>query len=188
MSEVPAAPPPQKSEQKRRPLEGAGSAIANGLALATGALVRVTGKAFGAVQDRGRTSMAQFRARPEHSRWRAYALGSYSLIIAATLGGQLWTENGLRAYVRVQPVELPALTQIFVRNDSKHAWKSVKLTLNGIYSYEQSEVQPGLFILLPVNKFAVHDQLGRATYAPKNIAPKLLSIDTEDQHYETELK
>ena len=45
-----------------------------------------------------------------------------------------------------------------------------------------------LFILLPVNKFAVYDQLGKATYAPKNIQPKNLSIDTMDQHFETELR
>lgn len=132
--------------------------------------------------------MAGFRARPEHSRWRAYALGSYGLLFAATLGGQLWTDNGLRAYVRVQPVALPALTQIFVRNDSKRSWHGVKLTLNGIYSYSQSEVRPGGFILLPVNKFSVSDQIGRPSWAPKNIALKMLSVDTDEDHYETELK
>ena len=186
MSEVPAAPPPDP--QKRRPFEGVGAAIGSGLAAATGALVSVSGKLFGQVRDRGRSSVAGFRARPEHSRWRAYALGSYGAIVAATLAGQLYTDNALHAYVRVQPVELPALTQIFVRNDSRQPWKSVKLTLNGIYTYEKDGVQPGQFILLPVNRFAVFDQLGRATYAPKNIAPRLLTIDTADTHYETELK
>ena len=186
VSEISAAPPP--GPQKRRPFEGLGAALGSGLAAATGALVEVSGKLFGQVRDRGRSSVAGFRARPEHSRWRAYALGSYAAIVAATLAGQLYTDNVLRAYVRVQPVELPALTQIFVRNDSRHAWKNVKLTLNGIYSYEKDEVPPGLFILLPVNRFAVYDQQGRPTYAPKTTAPRLLAIDTSDTHYETELK
>lgn len=184
VSEVPSPPEPQK----RRPFEGWGAAIGSGLAAATGALVEVSGKLFGEVRDRGRTSVADFRARPEHSRWRAFALGSYGAIAAATLAGQLYTDNSLRAYIRVQPVDLPALTQIFVRNDSRHPWKHVKLTLNGIYTFEQNEVQPGLFILLPVNRFAVFDPLGRPSYAPRNIAPKLLSIDTSDAHFETELK
>jgi len=179
VSEV-AAPPPQK--------QGWGTALGNGLAAATGALVRLTGKLFGEVQKRAGTSVADFRARPEHSRWRAYALGSYGAIVGATFLGQLYTDNALRAYVRVQPVELPALTQIFVRNDSKKPWKSVKLTLNGIYSFEQSEVAQGAFILLPVNRFAVFDPLGRPTYAPRTIVPRQLSIVTSDQHFETELK
>jgi hypothetical protein len=181
---VSSAPPPP---QKRRPFEGWGTAVGDGLAAATGGLVQLTGRLFGEAQKRAAASAADFRARPEHSRWRAYALGSYGAILAATLVGQFYSSNGLGAYVRVQPVELPALTQIFVRNDSKAPWLNVKLTLNGIYTYEQAKVQPGLFILLPVNRFAVFDQLGKPTYAPKNIQPKMLTIDTQDQHFETEL-
>ncbi len=165
-----------------------GTAIGNGLAAATGALVGLTGKLFGEVQKRAATSAAEFRARPEHSRWRAYALGSYGAILAATLVSQLYTKNGMGAYVRVQPVELPALTQIFVRNDSKQRWQNVKLTLNGIYAWEQPLLEPGLFILLPVNRFAVYDPSGKPSYAPKNIQPKTLSIDIEENHFETELK
>jgi hypothetical protein len=178
-----SAPPPQK----RRPFEGVGTAIGDGLAAATGALVGVTGKLFGAVQKQAASSAADFRARPEHSRWRAYALGCYGAILAATLAGQFYSTNGMGAYVRMQPVELPALTQIFVRNDSREPWLNVKVTLNGIYSYDQAKLQPGGFILLPVNRFAVYDQLGRPTYAPKNIQPKMLNIDTQTQHFETEL-
>ena len=186
VKELPAAPPPLP--QKQSPAGGWGAAVGSGLAAATGALVELSGKLFGQVRDRSRSSVAGFRARPEHSRWRAYALGSYGALVAATLGGQLYTDNTLRAYVRVQPVELPALTQIFVRNDSRHPWKSVKLTLNGIYTFEKDEVPPGLFILLPVNRFAVYDQQGRPTYAAKTISPKVLTIDTADTHYETELR
>jgi len=179
---------PTPFEQKPARKAGLGAALGNGLAAATGALVGITSKVFGEVRERAGTSVAGFRARPEHSRWRAYALGSYGIVLAATLVGQLWTDNALNAYVRVQPVELPALTQIFVRNDSKKSWSNVKLTLNGIYTYEQPQLLPGMFILLQVNRFAVFDQLGKPTFAPKNIQPKNLSIDTFDQHFETELK
>jgi hypothetical protein len=182
VSETPSPQPPVPQRQKSAP--GVGSALGNALAAATGGLVHLTSRLFGEVRERA----GEFRARPEHSRWRAYALGSYGMLLAATLAGQFYDDNSLRVYVRVQPVELPAMTQIFVRNDSKHAWSHVKLTLNGIYTYEQSEVQPGLFILLPVNRFALFDGNGRPTYAPKNIAPRQLAIDVGEQHYETELK
>lgn len=176
-------PVAEVSSPPRQQKEGVGAAIGKGLAAATGGLVSATSKVFGQVRQRA----GDFRARPEHSRWRAYALGLYALIVAATLAGQLYTDNAIRAYVRVQPVELPAMTQIFVRNDSKIVWHNVRLTLNGIYAYDQSELKPGQHILLPVNKFAVYDQVGRPTFAPKNIAPKVLSIDEGEQHYETEL-
>lgn len=170
--------------QKRRPFQG----IARALAAITSSLVRLTGKFFGGVRERSGTALADFRARPEHSRWRAYALGGYGIILAGTLGAQLYTSNSLGAYVRVQPVELPALTQIFVRNDSVKTWKNVKVTLNGIYYYERIEVPAGGHILLPVNKFAIYDSQNKPTFAPKNIAPKQLSIDTAEGHFETELQ
>lgn len=177
------SPPSLAPAQKRGLLQG----VASALAAVTSALVRLTGKIFGEVRDRGGAAVADFRARPEHSRWRAYALGCYGLILAGTLGAQLYTSNTIGAYVRVQPVELPALTQIFVRNDSGKTWRKVKVTLNGIYYVERAEVPPGGNIMMPVNKFAIYDALGKPTYAPKNIAPKLLSIDTAEAHYQTEL-
>ena len=164
-----------------------GGAIGGALAAFTRTLVGITGKLFGQAREGSAKALADFRARPEHSRWRAYALGSYGLIMAATFAAQFYTKNSLDAYVRVQPVELPALTQIFVRNDSKKPWEHVKLTLNGIYAYEQPELQPGLFILLPVNRFAVYGPDGKPQFAPKNIAPKELAIDTADAHFETDL-
>ena len=178
---------PSNTPVKQKAAPGVGAAIGGALAAVTRGIVSITGKLFGEVRERGGTALADFRARPEHSRWRAYTLGSYGLIVAATFAAQFYTKNSLDAYVRVQPVELPALTQIFVRNDSKKPWARVKLTLNGIYAYEQQELQPGLFILLPVNKFAVYDATGKPTYAPKNIVPKDLTIDTADAHFETDL-
>src|SRR5207237_884913 len=82
------------------------------------ARVRITSRLFGEARTRSGAAVADVRARPEHARWRAYALGSYGAIIAATLAAQLYSSNALDAYVKVQPVDLPALTQIFVRNDS----------------------------------------------------------------------
>jgi hypothetical protein len=178
---------PSNPSVKPKPSRGAGAAIGGALAAFTGALVSITGKIFGQVRERGGVALADFRARPEHSRWRVYTLGCYGLIVAGTLVAQTYTKNSLDAYVRVQPVELPALTQIFVRNDSKKTWSHVKITLNGIYGFEQPELQPGLFIMLPVNKFAVYDSANKPTFAPKNIVPKDLTIDTADAHFETDL-
>jgi hypothetical protein len=115
-------------------------------------------------------------------------MGSYGLIVAATLLGQLYTANPLGASVRVQRVEMPALTQIFVRNDSSKAWRGVKVTLNGIYVYETLQVDPGEHILLPADRFALFEKDGRRTFAPKAMDPKTLLIETREGRFETELK
>ena len=172
---------------KRPPFKGMGGTLETGLASATNGLVRVTGKLMGEARERGGAAYADFQARPQHSRWRAYALGCYGLIFAATLVAQMYKENKLDAYIRVQRVDLPALTQIFVRNDSGDEWRSVKLTLNGIYGYEANELKPGAHILLPVNRFAVYDSTGKPTYAPKNVNPQQLAIDCDRGHYESDL-
>lgn len=164
-----------------------GSAVGSALSRAAGALVSATTRIFGEVTTRGESALADFRARPEHSRWRAYTLGSYGAIVAATLAGQLYTSNALDAYVRVQRVEVPAMTQIFVRNDSRKPWRDVTLTLNGIYDFHAEVVEPGGHVMLPVNKFAVRDQSGKPTWAPRNLSPKALTIATDTGRYEAEL-
>lgn len=186
MAEVTGSPTTAALAPSQRPSFGA--LLGNGLAAATRALVRATSKIFGEVATRGGSALADFRARPEHSRWRAYALFFYGAIVAATLAAQLYTDNVLSAYVRVQRVELPQMTQIFVRNDSSKAWRDVRITLNGIYQYRTDEVTPGGHVMLPVNKFAIRDQLGKSTYAPRNIAPKTLAVDTLAGRYEAELR
>jgi hypothetical protein len=168
--------------------KGGSGAVASALARAAGALVSVTTRFFGEVTSRGETALADFRARPEHSRWRAYTLGAYGALVAVTLAGQLYTSNALGAYVRVQRVDLPAMTQIFVRNDSRKPWRDVTLTLNGIYDFHADEVAPGGRVILPVNKFAVRDHLGKPTWAPRNISPTGLTIATDVGRYETELR
>ncbi|HET9754779.1 MAG TPA: hypothetical protein VFP52_17535 [Myxococcales bacterium] len=169
------------------PRKRGGGAVGGALAATAGGLVSVTTRIFGEVASRGETALADFRARPEHSRWRAYTLGIYGAIVAVTLAGQLYTSNALDAYVRVQRVELPAMTQIFVRNDSRKPWRDVTITLNGIYDFHADEVEPGGHVMLPVNRFAVRDHLGKPTYAPRNIAPKTLVVATDSARYETEL-
>jgi hypothetical protein len=174
VSEV--TPPPATP---RRPFEGWGAAAARGLGKASATLVRVTGKLFGELHQRGTIAYGDFRARPEHSRYRAYAFGSYGLLLAATLASQLYTADPLHAYVRVQVVAMPALTQIFVRNDSSHDWKQVRLTLNGIYGFEVNTLTPGAHVLLPVNRFALFDASGKATFAPRTIPPQQLRIECD---------
>jgi hypothetical protein len=186
VSQATAQKMPARAAASAPPKRGSG-AVGSALARAAGALISLTTRIFGGVTSRGGTALADFRARPEHSRWRAYTLGSYCAIVAATLAGQLYTSNALDAYVRVQRVELPAMTQIFVRNDSRKPWRDVTLTLNGIYDFHAEEVAPGGRVILPVNKFAVHDHLGRPTFAPRNISPKALSIATDAGRYEAEL-
>jgi len=56
---------------------------------------------------------------------------------------------------------IPAVTNIFVRNDSRKTWEHVKLTLNGVYTYERLELAPGQHVQLPIDRFAVYDSNGR---------------------------
>jgi hypothetical protein len=179
--------PPRQASAKRRPFEGWGTAAAAVLSAVASALIQITGKFYGEARERGGAALSDFQARPEHSRWRAYAIGGYGLLVLATLGAQFYSENSLGAVVRVERVEMPAMTQVFVRNDSTDTWKDVKLTLNGIYTYETLQVQPGAFILLPVERFALFAPDGELKFADKNTAPRTLRIETRNARYETEL-
>jgi len=190
-SDEPEPSPPQEPAReparKPRPFEGWGSATARALSLAAAGLVALTSRLMGQLAERSGSAYGDFQARPEHARWRAYALGSYGLIAAFTLMGQLYTTNPLEAYVRVQRVEVPAVTNLFVRNDSHRSWKHLRLTLNGIYGYETNELKPGAHVLLPINRFAIFDAKGKSTYAPKEVEPRELAIDCDEGHHLTEL-
>ena len=50
-----------------------GATVGSGLAAAARALIRITSRIFGNVASRGGTALKDFRARADHSRWRAYA-------------------------------------------------------------------------------------------------------------------
>jgi hypothetical protein len=200
VSEVTRPPPPRRvastptpaetsSLQKRRAFEGWGAAVGGFLAALAGALIKVTGKLFGQVRTRAGASMADFRARPEHSRWRAYALGGYGLLVAGTLAGQFWTENPLGVYVKVQQVEMPKSTYIFVRNESRQPWRGARLTLNGVYLYERPEILPGDNLRLEPQAFTVMDSIsGKLNKFPRNARLESLALDCDRGHFETVLK
>jgi hypothetical protein len=188
VNEVTGPPGPPVLVPQRRQAKGFGAAVGRGLAAGTGGLVGLTSKIFGQMQKRGGAAVADFQARPEHSRWRAYALGSYGVIVAATLVAQLYSSNPLDAYVRLQLVDLPNTTMIFVRNDSRREWKHVRLTLNGIYTFETLELKAGGNILVPITRFTVLDSAsGKTSSASKAIVPKQLAIDCDRGHLDVEL-
>jgi hypothetical protein len=172
---------PAPAAQKKGP-----GALARVLAFSAGALVRV----FGGIKTRGEAAVGDFRARPEHSRWRAYALGCYGLVLAGTLAAQLYTSNPLGVYVKVQHVDIPLSTLIFVRNDSRHPWRNARIRLNGIYTHHREQIAPGENLPLDVEKaFAVKDIAGKILRrAPKNLPLQSLALDCDRGHYETELK
>src|SRR2546426_6175641 len=63
-----------------------------------------------------------------------------------------------------------AMTQIFVRNDSGKPWRSVRLTLNGIYEYRTEEVGPGGHVMLTVRSEEHTSEL----QSPCNLVCRLL--------------
>lgn len=179
-------PPPAR---QRRPFEGWGSAIGRALAVTFGAIASIGGQLFRRARTGSSKAYAEFQTRPEHLRWRVYAFGGYGMILAATLGAQLYDGNALKAYVKLQRVEdVGGVTMIFVRNDSKATWKKPKIVLNGIYSYEKHELEPGAHMLLGVNRFAIFDAKGRPTYAPKSVPLETIAVETTEGRFVTELK
>ena len=77
---------------------------------------------------------------------------------------------------------------VFVRNDGRREWKQVKLTLNGIYTFDASELRPSANILVPITRFTVTDaSSGKTTSAPKTIVPRQLAIDCDRGHIDVEL-
>jgi hypothetical protein len=163
--------------------------MARGLSVAAGALVRSTSRLFGEIKTRSESAYGDFQARPEHARWRAYALGSYGLIVLATLLAQLYSANPMGVYVKAQHVDIPASTIIFVRNDSSHPWHNAKVTLNGVYNFDRPEVAPGASLRLNVDQFTFLDAVtGKPAHAPKTLEPQSLALDCDRGHFETELK
>lgn len=130
------------------------------------------------------------RTRTPHGRWRGYALGCYGLIVAATLAGQLYSSNPLSVYVKLQRVDLPRSTLVFVRNDSSRPWKHVRIRLNGIYTHRRDEIGPGDNVPLDVDKmFAITDGMGKVLRRPaKDMSIESFTLDCDSGHYETELR
>lgn len=171
-----------------RPFKGWGTALARGLALVASFIVRASRLGFTEAKERSGKALHQFAQRPEQTRQRVYAFGSYSVIVAVTLAAQLFEPNALHAYVKIEPVALPEATVVFVRNDSKHTWKDVKVTLNDRYGYQRLDLPPEHYISLQIDRFAAYDENGKATYATKEMAPKKVAIDCDRGHYELDLE
>jgi hypothetical protein len=168
---------------------GTGRAIlatAWGMGRVAAAVARGFGRVFSRVGRKTGKAAKEFVRRPEHSRWRAYAFGWYALMVAGTFAAQLYTDNALGAYVKVQPVVLPNATMIFVRNDSPRPWNHPRVTLNGTYTFEGGDLPPGGYLSVPVDKFALSNN-GRAAYAPRDVRPRKVRIECDRGTYETEL-
>ncbi len=151
-------------------------------------LVAVSRLGFSEAKTRGNQALGQFAARPEHTRLRVYAFGGYGILVAVTLLAQLWEPNSLQAYVKVEPVALPEATVIFVRNDSSKVWKEVRVLLNRRYEYQRGDLEPTRYISLPVDRFAVYDANGKATFAPKETVPRVITVECDRGRFELDLE
>jgi len=178
---------PYASSSGGKPVKGWGL-LARWLAMAGSGLVSLSRLGFSHAKERSGQALTQFAQRPEHTRQRVYAFGSYGAIIALTLAAQLWEPNSLQAYVKVEPVALPEATVIFVRNDSAKQWKDVRVTLNGRYKYERVDLPPTRYISLPVDRFASYDQNGKASFAAKETVPRLITVDCDRGHFELDVE
>jgi hypothetical protein len=182
-------PAPGEKPRARRPFEGWGSAAARGLRAAGRAVAHVSVLLFGHVKLHSGKAYADFQRRARHARYRAYALGSYALIAAATLGAQLYEPNSIGAYVRVEKVDFPAATAVFVRNDSDKPWRAVRVLLNGKYSYEPLRIEPHEYKVVRVDRFlAVEHHGSKTARAPRETEVRHLLIECDRGRYETELR
>lgn len=190
---APAARAPQGPQTGERPLPAPGGAPAGGSAL--GRALFVASNALGALSNRlsiarrrGAAAVEDFQRRPEHVRYRAYALGAYGLLVAATLAAQLYRENPLGAYVRVKRVDIPETTEVFVRNDSGRPWTRVRLQLNGLYGYEREALRPGGYVQLKAEAFSAVGADGKPSRAPRGMRIDKVTVETDQGHTDVELE
>lgn len=189
-----AAPPASQGPQTgERPLAAPGPAKAAGSAL--GRVIFVAGNALGALSNRlsvarrrGAAAVEEFQRRPEHVRYRAYALGAYALILAGTLVAQLYRQNALGAYVRVKRVDIPETTEVFVRNDSDRPWTRLHLQLNGLYGYRREALPPGGYVQLKAEAFSAVGPDGKPSRAPRGMRIDRVTVDTDQGHTDVELE
>ncbi len=194
--DAPARTPPSDREDvpaaeaapEQEPSRGSGSVVGKVVFVAGNAVAALSARLYSKARKRSAAAYEDFQGRPEHVRYRAYAMGAYGLIVVATLAAQLYTTNVLHAYVRVQHVSIPETTEIFVRNDSGKPWSHVKVQLNGIYTFERDHVGPGQYIQLKADAFSVSDTDGRMKKAPRNVKIDNLTLDADQGHTDVELE
>ena len=181
----PAAEAAPEEEPAREP----GSSFLGKVVFVAGnAVAALSARLYSKARQRTTAAYEDFHGRPEHVRYRAYAMGAYGLIVVATLAAQLYTTNVLGAYVRVQHVSIPETTEIFVRNDSRKPWSHVRVHLNGIYTFEREHLGPGQYIQLKADAFSVADPDGRTKKAPRNVKIENLTLDADQGHTDVELE
>jgi hypothetical protein len=183
-SQAPAPPP----EAKDASANDGRALLAPRLSVATRKVVAWTSRIFGELREQGGHAVREFQARPEHARWRAYAVGSYGLIVVATLLFQFYDPNPLGASVRPQTVEIPRATVILVTNNSRKPWKDVTLKLNGVFVYKSDLLAPGRSLRPEVDKFWVVDEAGLPSFAPATLEPRTLHIDCDRGSFDAEFK
>jgi hypothetical protein len=143
---------------------------------------------YGHVRARSEAAYADFQKRRKHVRYRAYAFGGYGLIVAATLLFQLYTKNGIDAYVRVERIEFPrAASAVFIRNDSDKPWNGLRVILNGIWLYERTTLAPRDNVVVRVDRFAVTEG-EKMTFPPPDTQARHLRIECDRGTFESELK
>ena len=182
VAQQPAAP-------KRRPFEGWGDATARGLAIAGRAIGRTSVLVFGRVRKHGGAALADFQQRRKHSRYRAYALGTFTLLTAGTLLAQLYERNAISAYIRVERVEFPVPSAaVFIRNDSPNRWTHVKITLNHRFVFEPGQINPGHNSQLAVSRFAVPGTSNPIKFAPADTVARHILIECDAGRLESDLQ
>jgi hypothetical protein len=181
----PAAEAAPEEEPARKPR---GSFLGKVVFVAGNGVAALSARLYSKARRRTAAAYEDFQGRPEHVRYRAYAMVAYGLILIATFAAQLYTTNVLGAYVRVQHVSIPETTEIFVRNDSGKPWSHVKVHLNGIYTFEREHLGPGQYIQLKADAFTVADADGRMKKAPRNVKIDNLTLDADQGHTDVELE
>jgi hypothetical protein len=180
--------PAAEAAPEQEPSKRSGNFLGKVVFVAGNGVAALSARLYSKARQGTAAAYEDFQGRPEHVRYRAYALGAYGLIVVATLVGQLYTTNVLGAYVRVQHVSIPETTEIFVRNDSRKPWSHVKVQLNGIYTFERDHVGPGQYIQLKADAFSVSDSDGRMKKAPRNVKIDNLTLDADEGHTDVELE
>ena len=185
----PPRPPPVMAPKQRRPFEGWGNATARGLGIAGRAIGRASVLIFGRVRKSSEAALADFQQRRKHSRWRAYALGSFGAIAAVTLLAQLYQQNSIAGYIRVEHIDFPVRSAaVFIRNDSATRWTNLKITLNRRFIYERSHLNPGDNAQLAVSRFAVPGTSNPIKFAPPDTIARHILIECDAGRLESDLR
>ena len=205
------ADPPRSTSPKRPPFEGLGpaaakigavllrvlaalvsvlGALARGLGILARGVGRLSTLVYGRLRARSETAVVTFQKRRKHSRYRVYAVSVYCLLAGATLAFQLYSQNSIDAYVRVERVDFPRnASTVFIRNESKMPWNDLRVVLNGIWIYERPRLDPNDHMMVRVDRFGLVDpKTGKMSFPPADIVAHRLTISCDRGSFESELQ